>query len=80
MTTNTSFEEFVSRAQRGTFVPICTEVMADLLTPVSAFLKIAEHSDHAFLFESVVGRAPIFLAPEHRLAARRGDSRPSSSI
>ena len=55
MTTNTSFEDFVDRAQQGTFVPICKEVMADLLTPVSAFLKIAEYSDHAFLFESVEG-------------------------
>jgi anthranilate synthase component 1 len=29
--------------------------MADLLTPVSAFLKIAEHADYAFLLESVEG-------------------------
>ena len=29
--------------------------MADLLTPVSAFLKVAEHSDYAFLLESVEG-------------------------
>ena len=51
----TSFEEFVELAQRGTFVPVCREIMADLLTPVSAFLKIAEHSDYAFLLESVEG-------------------------
>jgi anthranilate synthase component 1 len=31
------------------------EIIADLLTPVSAFLKVAEHSDYAFLFESVEG-------------------------
>ncbi len=31
------------------------EIVADLLTPVSAFLKIAEHSDYAFLLESVEG-------------------------
>jgi anthranilate synthase component I len=29
--------------------------VADLLTPVSAFLKIAEHADYAFLLESVEG-------------------------
>ena len=52
---NTSFEEFVSLARESTFVPVCKEVMADLLTPVSAFLKVAEHADHAFLFESVEG-------------------------
>ena len=51
----TSFEEFVELAQRGTFVPVCKEIVADLLTPVSAFLKIAEHSDYAFLLESVEG-------------------------
>ncbi len=52
---HTSFDEFVALAQRGTFVPVCREIMADLLTPVSAFLKIAEHSDYAFLLESVEG-------------------------
>jgi anthranilate synthase component I len=51
----TSFEDFVELARRGTFVPVVKEIMADLLTPVSAFLKIAEHSDYAFLFESVEG-------------------------
>src|SRR5512141_2578519 len=51
----TTFEEFVELARRGTFVPVWKEIMADLLTPVSAFLKIAEHSDYAFLLESVEG-------------------------
>src|SRR5918993_3262236 len=51
----TSFEEFKELAQRGTFVPVHKEIVADMLTPVSAFLKIAEHSDYAFLLESVEG-------------------------
>jgi shikimate dehydrogenase len=51
----TSYEEFVELSRRGTFVPVVKEIIADLLTPVSAFLKIAEHSDYAFLFESVEG-------------------------
>src|SRR2546425_2579357 len=51
----TSFEAFKELAQRGTFVPVCKEIVADLLTPVSAFLKIAEHADYAFLLESVEG-------------------------
>jgi anthranilate synthase component 1 len=51
----TTFEEFVELARRGTFVPVSKEIMADLLTPVSAFVKIAEHSDYAFLLESVEG-------------------------
>src|SRR3954466_14688756 len=52
---HTSFDEFVDLSRRGTFVPVWREIMADLLTPVSAFLKIAEHSDYAFLLESVEG-------------------------
>ena len=51
----TSFDEFKDLAQRGTFVPVYKEIVADMLTPVSAFLKIAEHSDYAFLLESVEG-------------------------
>jgi anthranilate synthase component 1 len=51
----TSFETFKELARRGTFVPVCKEIVADLLTPVSAFLKIAEHADYAFLLESVEG-------------------------
>src|SRR5438034_3923225 len=51
----TSFDEFKDLARRGTFVPVCKEIVADLLTPVSAFLKIAEHADYAFLLESVEG-------------------------
>ena len=51
----TTFEEFRDLAQRGTFVPVYKEIVADLLTPVSAFLKVAEHAHHAFLLESVEG-------------------------
>ena len=51
----TTFEEFVDLSKRGNFVPVCKEIVADLLTPVSAFLKVAEHADYAFLLESVEG-------------------------
>jgi anthranilate synthase component 1 len=74
----TTFEEFSELATRGTFVPVCKEMVADLLTPVSAFLKIAEHSDHAFLLESVEGGEQVgrysFLGkdPFLVLRSRRG--------
>ena len=74
----TSFDAFVELAGRGTFVPVCKEIVADLLTPVSAFLKIAEHSDYAFLLESVEGGEHVgrysFLGkdPFLRLRARDG--------
>src|SRR5262245_136013 len=76
----TTFDEFVDLAKRGTFVPVCKEVVADLLTPVSAFLKIAEHSDYAFLLESVEGGEHVgrysFLGkdPFLILRGRRGET------
>ena len=75
----TTFEEFKELAQRGTFVPVCKEIVADLLTPVSAFLKIAEHSEHAFLLESVEGGEHVgrysFLGKDPFLVLRSRDGR-----
>jgi anthranilate synthase component 1 len=75
----TTFEEFVELARRGTFVPVVKEIMADLLTPVSAFLKIAEHSDYAFLFESVEGGEQVarysFLGKDPFLVLRSRDGK-----
>ena len=77
--TETSYERFVELSSQGTFVPVCKEVMADLLTPVSAFLKIAEDSDHAFLFESVEGGERVarysFLGKDPFLVLRARDDR-----
>jgi anthranilate synthase component I len=75
----TTYEEFVDLARRGTFVPVVREMMADLLTPVSAFLKIAEHSDYAFLFESVEGGEQVarysFLGKDPFLVLRAREGR-----
>ena len=73
----TSFEEFKELARRGTFVPVCKEIVADLLTPVSAFLKIAEDADYAFLLESVEGGEHVgrysFLGKDPFLILRARD-------
>src|SRR5687767_15595322 len=75
----TSFEEFKELAQRGTFVPVHKEIVADMLTPVSAFLKIAEHSDYAFLLESVEGGEQVarysFLGKDPFLVLRSQDGK-----
>src|SRR5215471_14918922 len=75
----TSFEQFKELARRGTFVPVCKEIVADLLTPVSAFLKIAEHADYAFLLESVEGGEHVgrysFLGKDPFLILRARDGR-----
>src|ERR671935_1571047 len=75
----TSFDEFKELARRGTFVPVCKEIVADLLTPVSAFLKIAEHADYAFLLESVEGGEHVgrysFLGKDPFLILRARDGK-----
>jgi anthranilate synthase component 1 len=75
----TSFEEFKELARRGTFVPVCKELVADLLTPVSAFLKIAEDADYAFLLESVEGGEHVgrysFLGKDPFLVLRSRDGK-----
>jgi anthranilate synthase component 1 len=49
-----SFDEFVGLAQRGNVVSITCEILGDLETPVSAFLKL-HRGRHGFLLESVQG-------------------------
>ncbi|MEL6820643.1 MAG: anthranilate synthase component I [Calditrichota bacterium] len=50
-----SFEEFSKLATKGNVIPIAQSIVADLLTPVSAFLKLCPGNDDGFLFESVEG-------------------------
>ncbi len=50
-----SKDEFVRLAQDHDVVPVAREVYADLATPISAFMALAEGAEHAFLLESVVG-------------------------
>ncbi|TLM92569.1 MAG: anthranilate synthase component I, partial [Actinobacteria bacterium] len=50
-----SREEFVALAAENDVVPVAREVYADLTTPISAFMSLAEGAEHAFLLESVIG-------------------------
>ncbi|KAG2221222.1 hypothetical protein INT45_013933 [Circinella minor] len=43
------------RQDQGNTIPIYAELDADVLTPVSAYLKVADRCDYSFLFESVAG-------------------------
>jgi anthranilate synthase component 1 len=69
--------EFLRLASSATLVPVSKSVSADLLTPVSAFLAVAEREPHAFLLESVEGGEKVgrytFLGtrPYMRIVARR---------
>src|SRR5579863_8798994 len=75
---NPDFKEFSRLARAATLVPVVKSVSADLLTPVSAFLTIAEDEPHAFLLESVergeqIGRYTFLGArPYMRVKAGQG--------
>ena len=71
-----SRKEFLALARTHTLVPVCRTLMADLETPVSAFLRAAWPERECFLLESVeggeqVGRYTfIGLRPFKRIVAR----------
>jgi anthranilate synthase component I len=73
------FKEFSRLARSATHVPVVKSVSADLLTPVSAFLAIAESEPYAFLLESAergeqIGRYTFLgTRPYMRLRARGGE-------
>jgi anthranilate synthase component I len=72
------FKEFSRLSRETTLVPVVKSVSADLLTPVSAFLAIAEKQSHAFLLESIergeqIGRYTFLgAAPYMRVTAHKG--------
>ena len=49
-----SLEEFRQKAKKGNLIPVYREILADMETPVSAFLKI-DDGRHSFLLESMEG-------------------------
>ncbi len=54
-----SFEKFVELTKQGNIIPVYKAVSADLLTPVSAYLRIEPNKPYAFLLESVEGGEKI---------------------
>jgi anthranilate synthase component I len=74
-----TYEEFASLAREATLVPVIKSVMADLLTPVSAFLAIADGEAKAFLLESVergerIGRYTFLGARPYMEVRARGEN------
>src|SRR4029077_6023544 len=53
------FREFERLAKQGNLVPVYDVFSADLLTPVSAYLRIARGARYSFLLESVEGGEKI---------------------
>src|SRR5512134_3948508 len=71
------FDEFCALQVQGNLIPVYREILADLDTPVSAFLKL-DDGDDAFLLESVVGGEKwarysfLGTAPSRVLVAKDG--------
>ncbi len=65
-----SLAEFLAFAKKGNVIPVYGEVLADLETPVSAFLKL-DDARYSFLLESVEGSEKLarfsFLGSSPRL-------------
>src|SRR6266699_747027 len=53
------FQEFQRLAKKGNLIPVYDIFPADLLTPVSAYLRIAQGARYSFLLESVEGGEKI---------------------
>jgi anthranilate synthase component 1 len=53
------FREFQQLAKHGNLIPVYDVFPADLLTPVSAYLRIAQGARYSFLLESVEGGEKI---------------------
>ncbi len=84
---NPDFQTFQRLADEGNLVPVWKVLTADLETPVSAYLKLAERQEYSFLLESVeggervgrytyVGTDPymVLTAYEDETEIREGDS------
>jgi len=74
-----SLEEVKKLKKRGNLVPVYREMMADLETPVSAYLKIAR-GNYSFLLESVEGGERLarysFIGTEPSLVIKTGRENP----
>jgi anthranilate synthase component I len=54
-----TFTEFTRLSKQGNLIPVYDVFSADLLTPVSAYLRIAQGARYSFLLESVEGGEKI---------------------
>ena len=73
-----SLQEFKRLATPGALVPVFREIVSDLETPVSAYLKISRNRDRAFLLESVekadkIGRYSFLGADPSIVFGSRGN-------
>ncbi len=54
-----SKQEFLKLAKQGNLIPVYREILGDMETPVSAYLKLSKNSQYSFLLESVEGQEKV---------------------
>src|SRR5262249_50508185 len=79
-----SLDEVKRLQSQGNVIPVYKSVIADFLTPVSAFLKLEKDRSYAFLLESIEGGERIarysFLGGDPFLITRYRDGHPPDFI
>src|SRR5436190_5155705 len=79
-----SLEQVRKLRLQGNVIPVYKSVVADFLTPVSAFLKLEKNQKYAFLLESVEGGETVgrysFLGCDPFLITRYSDGKPENFI
>ena len=79
-----TLEQVKELRKQGNVIPIYKSVIADFLTPVSAFLKLERNQPYAFLLESVEGGETVarysFLGCDPFLISRYSSDRPANFI
>ncbi len=72
-----TFDEFLSKAERANVIPVIETLPADLLTPLSVYLKLAEGSSNSYLLESVEGGESLarysFIGVDPRMVVSGND-------
>ena len=75
------FSEIQKLREQGNVIPVYKSVIADFLTPVSAYLKLERDRKYAFLLESVEGGATLgrysFLGCDPFLVCRYSKGQPA---
>lgn len=73
-----SFDEVLSLKEKYSVIPVCKEIYADVVTPITLLRKIAQKSDKFFLLESIEGGEKwgrysyLGFNPKSRLAYKNG--------
>lgn len=52
-------QDFLNLSKLGNLIPVYKEILGDMETPVSAYLKLAKNSKYSFLLESVEGQEKV---------------------